>query len=199
MFFSDLKISLNRNLQEAISRKPNFGVTDSTLDIELSSDAKSVDDDDDDSAIGEGISESQPVSSARPMPPTLPPSIPTTSSPTKPVQKPTESTPASMRFNGMRSGFFPDAESAVRRIPIPGNSVVTAPVPSVSRAPPVEDGFKAMALHVSEVADSDDSERQSTSRVTPRRDASADDVDQQLLQRQQEEKEELERLKQEKV
>ena len=179
-------------------------MTDSTLEIELSSDAKSIDDDDDDdSAIGEGISESQPVSSARPQPPPLPP---------KPVEKPVESTPASLRFNGMRSGFFPETESLVRRIPVPGSSTSAAPIPGSAAAPtgpvlsnmpsptvtrpPRGEEFKAMALHLSEVADSDDSERQSTSRDAV---DAVDAVDQQQLRQQQEQREELERQKQEKV
>ena len=179
-------------------------MTDSTLEIELSSDAKSIDDDDDDdSAIGEGISESQPVSSARPPRPPLPP---------KPVEKPVESTPASLRFNGMRSGFFPETESLVRRIPVPGSSTSAAPIPGCAAAPtgpvlsnmpsptvtrpPRGEEFKAMALHLSEVADSDDSERQSTSRDAV---DAVDAVDQQQLRQQQEQREELERQKQEKV
>jgi hypothetical protein len=62
-----LKSSLNRNLKEESLRKALHGITDSTIDLELSSDVKSVGgsdaDNDDDSAIGEGISESHPLSS----------------------------------------------------------------------------------------------------------------------------------------
>ena len=60
-------------MKEESLRKAAHGVTDSTIDLELSSDAKSVGgsdaDNDDDSAIGEGISESHPLSSGAGGPP----------------------------------------------------------------------------------------------------------------------------------
>ena len=80
-------------------------------------------------------------------------------------------------------------------VPVPGSPASTAP--AVTK-PQVKDEFKALALHLSEVGDSDDSERHSTSLASQKRDVSAStDVEHQL--RQQEERDELERQKQEKV
>jgi hypothetical protein len=180
VIFSDLKSSLNRNLQEESERKGHFGLTESTLDLELSSDAKSVEDDD--SAIGEGISESHPTLSARAPP------------------KPAESTPASMHLEGTRQNFFPESEKTVRNVVIPGSGVgslfVAPPASKMSENPMRDEEFKAVSLQLSEVHDSDDSDRHSQSQITQKR----NEVDRaRIEQKKQQETEELERRRQNEV
>jgi len=64
----DLKSSLNRNIG-CQDRSVHLNLVDSTIEFDMSSELKSFDgNDDNDSAIGDGISESLPLASANNFP-----------------------------------------------------------------------------------------------------------------------------------
>ena len=178
--FSDLKSSLNRNLQEESPfRKGHFAITESTIDLELSSDAKSGSGEDDDSAIGEGITESNPISTVA-----------------GGAKKQAEPARAAFLLADERQPINnADPKQQIMRSSILGKSagsLFVAPAKRQTVPDRRDEGFKAVTPQLMETHNSDASEPDVTSRSTKSDDEQKEKQKMEDLEKQRREKQKME-------